>query len=180
MQAQLRDRRIALIQVRLADIVPEAERAALVFTRIDTATLRQATQDDRDFGVVVSDQDARQIERTNDPISRLDLIWRGLSNQLAVAAAPAPEAVADAMAALARTTGPLSIPIRPLFENLGRMVSVDGTFAVLMAGRWVAGLAAANSGAIARIGSARQTHGTRALHPWITRSRGRGPIRART
>jgi len=154
LQALPLDQRIALIQDRLAEFVPEAERAAvasqlfgdraaLVFTRIDTATLRQATQDVRDFGVVVSDQDARQIERTNDAITRLGLIWRGLSNQLAVAAAPALEAVANAMAAVARTTGPLGIAIRTLFGNLGRLVSIAGTFAALMAGRWVAGLAAA-------------------------------------
>ncbi|MDM7462459.1 MAG: hypothetical protein P3W95_002210, partial [Tepidimonas taiwanensis] len=154
LQALPLDQRIALIQDRLADLVPEAERAAvasqlfgdraaLVFTRIDTATLRQATRDVRDFGVVVSDQDARQIERTNDAISRLGLIWRGLSNQLAVAAAPALEAVADAMAAVGRTTGPLGIAIRTLFDNLGRLTSYAATFAALMAGRWVAGLAAA-------------------------------------
>ncbi|MFN4100468.1 MAG: phage tail tape measure C-terminal domain-containing protein [Pararhodobacter sp.] len=154
LQALPLDQRIALIQDRLAELVPEAERAAvasqlfgdraaLVFTRIDTATLRQATQDVRDFGVVVSDQDARQIERTNDAISRLGLIWRGLSNQLAVAAAQALEAVADAMAAVARTTGPLGIAIRTLFDNLGRLTSYAATFAALMAGRWVAGLVAA-------------------------------------
>ncbi len=148
------DERIALIQDRLAQLVPEAERAsvaaqlfgdraALVFTRIDSATLRQATQDVRDFGVVVSDQDAAQIERTNDALSRLGLIWRGLANQLAVAAAPALEAVADAMAAVARTTGPLGIAIRMLFDNLGRLASIAGTFIAFMAGRWVAGLAAA-------------------------------------
>ena len=154
LQALPLDQRIALIQDRLADLVPEAERAAiasqlfgdraaLVFGRIDSATLRQATQDVRDFGVVVSDQDAAQIERTNDAISRLGLIWRGLSNRLAVAAAPALEAVANAMAAVARTTGPLGMAIRGLFDNLGRLVSIAGTFAALMAGRWVAGLAAA-------------------------------------
>ncbi|MFN3615311.1 MAG: phage tail tape measure protein, partial [Rubrimonas sp.] len=154
LQALPLDQRIALIQDRLADLVPEAERAAvaaqlfgdraaLVFTRIDTVTLRQATQDVRDFGVVVSDQDARQIERTNDAISRLGLIWRGLSNQLAVAAAPALEAVADAMAAVARTSGPLGIAIRTLFDNLGRLVSIAGTFAALLAGRFVAAKVAA-------------------------------------
>ncbi|WP_071796276.1 phage tail tape measure C-terminal domain-containing protein [Natronohydrobacter thiooxidans] len=148
------DARIATIQAALGQFVPEAERAAvasqlfgdraaLVFGRIDSATLRQATQDVRDFGVVVSDQDAAQIERTNDAISRLGLIWRGLSNQLAVAAAPALEAIADAMAAVARTTGPLGQAIRGLFDNLGRLVSIAGTFAAFMAGRWVAGLAAA-------------------------------------
>jgi hypothetical protein len=154
LQALPLDQRIALIQDRLAELVPEAERAAvasdlfgdrtaLVFSRIDTATLRQATQDVRDFGVVVSDQDARQIERTNDAISRLGLIWRGLSNQLAVAAAPALETVADAMAAVARTTGPLGTAIRTLFDNLGRLASYAATFAAFMAGRWVAAMAAA-------------------------------------
>lgn len=148
------DRRIAAIQDALGQFVPEAERAAvasqlfgdraaLVFTRIDTATLRQATADVHDFGVVVSDQDAAQIERTNDAISRLGLIWRGVSNQLAVAAAPALEAVANALAAVARTTGPVGIAIRALFDNIGRLTTYAATFAALMAGRWVAGLAAA-------------------------------------
>src|SRR5690606_2697104 len=148
------DQRIAAIQQALGQYVPAAERAAvasqlfgdragLVFTRVDTATLRQATADVRDFGVVVSDPDARQIERTNDAISRLGLIWRGLSNQLAVAAAPALEAVADALAAVARTTGPLGIAIRTLFDNFGRLTTYATAFAALMAGRWVAGLVAA-------------------------------------
>ena len=154
LQALPLDQRIALIQDRLSEFVPEAERAAVasqifgdraavMFTRIDSATLRQATEDVRDFGVVVSDQDAAQIERTNDAISRLGLIWRGLSNQLAVAAAPALEAVADAMAAVSRTTGPLGQAIRGLFDNLGRLASIATSFAALMAGRWVAGMVAA-------------------------------------
>ena len=79
----------------------------------------------------------------NDAISRLGLIWRGLSNQLAVAAAPALEAVANAMAAMARTTGPLGIAIRGLFDNIGRLATYAATFAGIMAGRWVAGLVAA-------------------------------------
>jgi len=148
------DARIATIQEALGQFVPEAERAAvasqlfgdraaLVFTRIDTATLRQATEDVLAFGVVVSDADAGQIERTNDAISRLGLIWRGVSNQLAVAAAPALEAVANALAAIASRTGPLGISIRALFDNIGRLASIAATFAGLMAGRWVAGLVAA-------------------------------------
>ncbi|MBW6495631.1 MAG: hypothetical protein K0B16_13935, partial [Burkholderiaceae bacterium] len=148
------DARIATIQEALGQFVPEAERAAvasqlfgdraaLVFTRIDTATLRQATEDVLAFGVVVSEADASQIQRTNDAISRLGLIWRGVSNQLAVAAAPALEAVANALAAVARTTGPLGTAIKALFDNIGRLASIAATFATLMAGRWVAGLAAA-------------------------------------
>ncbi|WP_186395565.1 phage tail tape measure C-terminal domain-containing protein [Stappia sp. TSB10GB4] len=148
------DQRIAAIQEALARYVPEAERAAvasqlfgdraaLTFLRIDTATLRTATQDVRDFGVVVSQQDAAQIERTNDAISRLGLIWRGVSNQLAVAAAPALEAVADALAAMARATGPLGQAIRLLFDNLGRLASIAAAFVGLMAGRFVASMVVA-------------------------------------
>jgi hypothetical protein len=148
------DQRIAAVSAAMTEFVPEAERAAvagqifgeegsIAMSRIDTETLRQATQDVRDFGIVVSEQDADQIERTNDAISRLGLIWRGVSNQLAVAAAPALEAVADAMAAMARTTGPLGMAIQGLFANLGRLTTYATTFAAFLAGRWVAGLAAA-------------------------------------
>jgi hypothetical protein len=140
------DQRIAAIQDALARYVPEAQRAAvasklfgdraaLVFSRIDTATLRQAAEDVRDFGVAVSDQDARQIERTNDALSRLGLIWRGLANQLAVAAAPALEAVANAMAAVARTTGPLGQPPRHLrlLDGATRKPDAGGILALAQA-----------------------------------------------
>lgn len=113
LQALPLDERLAAIQQALEENVPAAERAAvaadlfgqraaLAFTRIDTATLRQAAADIEDFGVGVSQLDAAQVERTNDAISRLGLVWTGLSNQLTVAAAPALEGVADALAAVAR------------------------------------------------------------------------------
>jgi hypothetical protein len=148
------DERVGAINAAIEDFVPAAERAAvagqlfgeegsIAMSRIDTATLRQATEDVRAFGVVVSEQDADQIERTNDAISRLGLIWRGLSNQLAVAAAPALEAVAEAMAVLASRTGPLGQAIAGLFDNIGRLTTYAATFTAFLAGRWVAGLAAA-------------------------------------
>ncbi|QYX58020.1 phage tail tape measure protein [Roseovarius sp. SCSIO 43702] len=148
------DERVGAINAAIENFVPAAERASvagqlfgeegsIAMSRIDTATLRQATEDVRAFGVVVSEQDADQIERTNDAISRLGLIWRGLANQLAVAAAPALEAVADAMAAVASRTGPLGIAIRSLFDNIGRLTTYAATFAAFLAGRWVAGMAAA-------------------------------------
>ena len=142
------DERVGAINAAIEEFIPVAERAAvagqlfgeegsIAMSRIDTATLRQATDDVRDFGVAVSEGDADQIERTNDAISRLGLIWRGVSNQLAVAAAPALEAVADAMAAMARSTGPIGIAIRGLFDNMGRLTTYAATFAAVMAGRWV-------------------------------------------
>jgi hypothetical protein len=148
------DQRVGAINAAIESFVPAAERAAvagqlfgeegsIAMSRIDTATLRQATKDVLAFGVVVSEQDADQIERTDDAISRLGLIWRGLSNQLAVAAAPALEAVANAMAAVASRTGQLGIAIRGLFDNIGRLATYAATFAAFLAGRWVAGMAAA-------------------------------------
>jgi hypothetical protein len=74
------DQRVAAINAAIESFVPAAERAAvagqlfgeegsIAMSRIDTATLRQATEDVRAFGVVVSEQDADQIERTKDAIS---------------------------------------------------------------------------------------------------------------
>lgn len=148
------DQRVGAINAAIESFVPVAERAAvagqlfgeegsIAMSRIDTATLRQATEDVLAFGVVVSEQDADQIERTNDAISRLGLIWRGVSNQLAVAAAPALETVANALASVARTTGPVGIAIKVLFDNIGRLTTYAATFAGIMVGRWVAGMAAA-------------------------------------
>ena len=154
LQALPLDQRIVAIQEALGRFVPEAERAAvasdlfgdraaLAFLRIDPATLREAAQDMRDFGVAVSDTDAAQIERTGDAIAKLGLIWLGLTNRLTAAVAPALEVVANALADMARSTGPIGIAITALFDNIGRLTTYATTFAAVMAGRWVAGLAAA-------------------------------------
>ncbi len=148
------DQRIVAIQDALARYVPEAERAAvasdlfgdraaLAFLRIDAATLREAAQDVQDFGVAVSATDAAQIERTGDAIAKLSLIWLGLTNRLTAAVAPALETVANALADMARGTGPIGGAITAVFDNLARLATYAATFAAFMAGRWVAGLAVA-------------------------------------
>ncbi|NHB78382.1 phage tail tape measure C-terminal domain-containing protein [Rhodobacter calidifons] len=154
LQALPLDQRIVAIQDALTRYVPEAERAAvasdlfgdraaLAFLRIDSATLRDAARDVQDFGVAISAADAAQIERTGDAIARLSLIWTGLVNRLTVAVAPALETVATRLADMARATGPIGQAITMLFENLGRLATYTITFATVMAGRWVAGMAAA-------------------------------------
>ena len=154
LQALPLDQRILTIQDALTALVPEAERAAvasdlfgdraaLAFLRIDAVTLREAAQDVRDFGVAVSASDAAQIERTGDAIARLGLIWLGLSNRLTAAVAPALETVANALADMARGTGPVGAALTVLFGQLDRLASYAMTFVALMAGRWVVGLAAA-------------------------------------
>jgi Lambda phage tail tape-measure protein (Tape_meas_lam_C) len=154
LQALPLDQRIVAIQEALNQFVPEAERAAvasdlfgdraaLAFLRIDAATLREAAQDVQDFGVAVSASDAAQIERTGDAIAKLSLIWLGLTNRLTAAVAPALETVANALADMARGTGPIGGAITSVFDNLARLATYATTFAAFMAGRWVAGLAVA-------------------------------------
>jgi len=154
LQALPLDQRIVAIQEALNQFVPEAERAAvasdlfgdraaLAFLRIDSATLREAAQDVQDFGVAVSAADAVQIERTGDAIAKLSLIWLGLTNRLTAAVAPALETVANALANMARGTGPIGSAITAVFDNLARLATYAATFAAFMAGRWVAGLAVA-------------------------------------
>ena len=151
------DQRIAAIQDAITKFIPKAQQAAvasqifgdragLIFTRIDSATLREATEDVRDFGVVVSESDAAQIQRTNDALSRMGLLWRGIANQLAVAAAPALAAIADAMAAIGKVTGPLGRAIKSLFANIGEIATIAATFAAVLGGRLVVSLASAALG----------------------------------
>lgn len=148
------DKRIEVVTNAIRENADASEQAALfsqlfgdrgfvAFQRLDSATLRQATEDLAAFGAIVSDSDADQIERTNDALSRLGLIGRGVANQIAVAAAPALERLADTMAAAARVTGPLGQAISGVIGNLDRIVTYAGTFVGLLAGKWVAGMTAA-------------------------------------
>ena len=157
LQALPLDERIVAIQDALAKFVPPAERAAvasalfgdkaaLAFSRIDSATLRQASQDITDFGVAVSDQDADQIRTAGDAIDRLGLVWLGLTNQLTVAVAPALETVANALADATRAGGIFQISISFLGDHIGEIASIAGAFATFFAGRFVFALGAAALG----------------------------------
>ena len=103
------DQRIMVINEALDQFIPATERAAvagqlfgeegsLAMSRIDTATLRQATADVQRFGVVVSEQDADKIESANDAVSRLGLAMDGLGNTIAVKVAPIVEQLATGIA----------------------------------------------------------------------------------
>ena len=128
------------------------DRAFVAFQRIDPAQLRQANDELRRFGVLVSDEDADRIEESNDAISRLGLIWRGLSNQLAVAAAPALQSAAEGPARLGEVGGPIQRVFTGLSDALVLLITISGgwrarrlsgAFAGFLAGCWVASLAAA-------------------------------------
>ncbi|MDB5658089.1 MAG: phage tail tape-measure protein [Cypionkella sp.] len=157
LQALPLDERIVAIQDALTKFVLPAERAAvasalfgdkaaLAFSRIDSATLRQASQDITDFGVAVSDQDADQIRTAGDAIDRLGLVWLGLTNQLTVAVAPALEAVANALADATRAGGIFQTSKSFLGDHIGEIASIAGAFATFFAGRFIIALGAAALG----------------------------------
>ena len=157
LQALPLDERIVAIQDALAKFVSPAERAAvasalfgdkaaLAFSRIDSATLRQASQDITDFGVAVSDQDADQIRTAGNAIDRLGLVWLGLTNQLTVAVAPALETVANALANANRKGGIFQTSIAFLGDHIGEIASIAGAFAAFFAGRFIVALGAAALG----------------------------------
>lgn len=118
------------------------DRAFTAFQRIDPSVLAQARAELERFGALVSESDAAQVERTNDAITRLGLVWRGLSNQLTVAVAPALERTAVRMAALADRTGPLGVAIEWLGRNFQRVAGYAGAFAAVIAARLVGRVAA--------------------------------------
>jgi hypothetical protein len=123
------DQRILQINEALDRFVPATERAAvagqlfgeegsLAMARIDTATLRQATEDVHRFGVVVSEQDAEQIEVANDAVTRLGLVMEGLGNRLATSVAPAIEATANGLVAFAGNVLGIRVELEQFFGTL--------------------------------------------------------------
>ncbi|GAB5433923.1 MAG: tail tape measure protein [Epibacterium sp.] len=137
LQALPLDERLSQIQSALAAYVPEAERAAvasdlfgsragLIFTRIDGAALRIATEDVSRFGLAVSELDADQIELTNDALSRMSLAGRGLANQLTVALAPSLQSLADGFASVAAWFASLDEGSKRLTAGIAATVAAVG------------------------------------------------------
>ena len=96
-----------------------------------------------DLGAVLDSDALEALRRTQLALGAVSLVFDGLRNRIAVAVAPTIEALANAFVALASDGGILRSAIDTLIGNLGRLASYAATFASVMAGRWVAGLAAA-------------------------------------
>jgi hypothetical protein len=146
------DERIRLIQERLQEFVPASQQAAvaaqlfgdragLVFTRIDPATLAQARQELERFNVTVTDVEADQIERTNDALSQLGLIGQGLANRLAAALAPALERVANTIVTLTERGTLFSTVLFGLVQNIDLIIAAVGVLAGLLTAKLAIGLA---------------------------------------
>lgn len=123
------DERISKINDAIEKFIPSAEQAAvagqlfgeegsIAMSRIDTATIRQASQDIIDFGVAVSEADAAKIQKTNDALSRLSLITTGLGNRIAADVAPALERFADIVGDLFKKGSRLTKILKELFDRV--------------------------------------------------------------
>lgn len=95
------------------------------------------------LGAVLDGDALAALRRTEVALGTVSLVFEGLRNRIAVAVAPSLEALASVFVAVASEGGILRRAIDTLGENLGRLTTYAGTFAAVMAGRWVAGLAAA-------------------------------------
>jgi hypothetical protein len=99
------DQRVLAVNEALRQNVPAAERAAvagqlfgdrmgLAISQLGADEIKTARQEVEALGLAVSEVDARTIERANDALSTINEVIRGIGNRLAVAIAPAVEALA--------------------------------------------------------------------------------------
>lgn len=146
------DQRIATINEAIKDTVPAAEQAAtaaqlfgdragIVASRLDPATIKTAADEITRFGVGVSDVDADKIEAANDAISSLGLVSRGLANQLTVALAPTLETIAKRVADVGAWFANLS-PEAKKFAGIATAVAAAVGPAAIALGFVATGLAA--------------------------------------
>lgn len=92
----------------------------------------------------VLDADAlAALRRSELALVSIGQVFTGLRNKVAVALAPSLEAVANAFVALASETSPVAKAFDAVLSHLDRLAIYAGTFVSFMAGRWVAGMAAA-------------------------------------
>ncbi|MBB1499484.1 phage tail tape measure C-terminal domain-containing protein [Paracoccus sp. MC1862] len=96
-----------------------------------------------DLGAVLDGDALEALRRTQVALGTMSLVFDGLRNRIAVAVAPAVEALASAFVALASDGGIPRTAIDAVIGNLRRLATYAASFATFMAGRWVAGMAAA-------------------------------------
>jgi hypothetical protein len=97
----------------------------------------------RSVGAILDGEALSSLRQTQIALGSLGMVFDGIRNQIAVAVAPAVTWLAEAFVVLASEGGALRTALDALGENLGRMASYAAAFASIMAGRWVAGFAAA-------------------------------------
>lgn len=79
--------------------------------------IRSAKKELISFGVAVSDVDANKIEAANDSFTRLQLILKGVGNQMAIAVAPYIEEISKLLADAAKDSGGFRDEIRSAINS---------------------------------------------------------------
>ncbi|UOM36723.1 hypothetical protein MRB58_11255 [Acuticoccus sp. I52.16.1] len=96
-----------------------------------------------DLGAVLDADALKALQRTEVALDTMSLVMEELRNRIAVAAAPAVEALASAFVTLASAGGIVRTAIDMVIGNLGRVATYAATAAAFFVGRWVAGMVAA-------------------------------------
>ena len=96
-----------------------------------------------DFGTVLDRDALAALRRTEIALIGVGQVFQGMRVQIGAALAPAVTAMAEAFLRLAETGGPINRAFTAVLNNLTRIGTYAATFAAFLAGRWVAGMAAA-------------------------------------
>lgn len=100
--------------------VRNKEMALLVMQGGDA--IRGARQEVRDFGLSLDKEGVAGVERANDAMARIGFVFEGFRNQLAIAVAPALEAMAAQFKTMMETGGPLQQSISLVAQSFGDLV----------------------------------------------------------
>lgn len=111
--------------------------------------IRNARDEVARLGLSLNEVDAAKVEAANDAWSRIALTTEALSTRLAVALAPAMQAIAAAFTAAMQEGGAFRVVLDGLGENIGRMTAYITAFAAFMAGRFVVSVGVAAVAAVA-------------------------------
>lgn len=95
------------------------------------------------FGTVLDREALAALRRTEIALIGVGQVFQGMRVQIGAALAPAVTAMAEAFLQLAETGGPINRAFTAVLDNLTRLGTYAATFAAFLAGRWVAGMAAA-------------------------------------
>jgi len=150
------DERLALIADRIKEMGLTAAEASVLLRDLGIRNremvlllmgggdaIRGARKDIEQYGLALSNVDAKRIEEANDQIGRLSIVSEYLSNQLALALVPAFGALAQSITESMREGGLLRRVIDGLVDSIGR-ITAYATAAVAVFGiRYVAAFAAA-------------------------------------
>jgi hypothetical protein len=119
----------------LMDMGIRSKEMALLLTSGGDA-IRLARQEVDDLGLSLSAVDAAKIEEANDAMSRIKLVFEAVGNRLAVAVAPALQAMAEGFTAAMREGGILRAWINGFAARLSALTSYISDVSTIIGSMW--------------------------------------------